>query len=216
MQLSPRQEKIVEIVKDAGPVTGEQIAQMLNVTRAALRSDLAILSMAGFLEARPRVGYSFRGGHPDQATLVEQLQQYLVKHIKSLPVVVRPNTSIYDAAIAMFLQDVGTLFVADADGVLVGAVSRKDLLKASLGGSEVHQMPVSVIMTRMPNIVMTTPEESAWAAAKKIVDHEVDSLPVVKQVQGQDGRQRYQVIGRLTKTNITRLFVELGEGGVRD
>ncbi|MCQ2381115.1 MAG: helix-turn-helix domain-containing protein, partial [Acidaminococcaceae bacterium] len=35
--------QIAEIVRIDGPITGEQIASRLHVTRAALRSDLAIL-----------------------------------------------------------------------------------------------------------------------------------------------------------------------------
>ncbi|RYD04099.1 hypothetical protein N752_16080 [Desulforamulus aquiferis] len=54
MELSKRQETILEIVKKNGPITGEQIAEQLNLTRATLRPDLSILTMAGLLEARPR------------------------------------------------------------------------------------------------------------------------------------------------------------------
>nr|WP_277998952.1 CBS domain-containing protein [Moorella sulfitireducens] len=63
----------------------------------------------------------------------------------------------------------------------------------------------------MPNIICTTPEESVLTAARKIIEHEVDALPVVRPVEGQG--KKLEVIGRLTKTTITRLFVELGEGG---
>ena len=45
--LSNRQKRIAEIVRLEGPITGEHIAERLNVTRAALRSDLAILIMGG-------------------------------------------------------------------------------------------------------------------------------------------------------------------------
>ena len=34
---------------------------ILNVTRATLRSDLAILTMTGILDARPKVGYFYSG-----------------------------------------------------------------------------------------------------------------------------------------------------------
>ena len=57
--LSNRQKRIAEIVRLEGPITGEHIAQRLNVTRAALRSDLAILIMGGILDARPKVGYYY-------------------------------------------------------------------------------------------------------------------------------------------------------------
>jgi DNA-binding FadR family transcriptional regulator len=37
------------------------IAKKLNVRRATLRPDLTVLTMAGLLEARPRVGYFYTG-----------------------------------------------------------------------------------------------------------------------------------------------------------
>lgn len=61
INLTSRQERIIQIVKDDGPITGENIAEQLNLTRATLRPDLAILTMSGILDARPRVGYFFSG-----------------------------------------------------------------------------------------------------------------------------------------------------------
>ena len=61
ISLTERQKKIAEMVRERGPITGESIAQNLNVTRAALRSDLAILVMSGVLDARPKVGYFYTG-----------------------------------------------------------------------------------------------------------------------------------------------------------
>ena len=61
IELNKRQDTILQIVKENGPITGEQIAERLNLTRATLRPDLAILTMAGFLDARPRVGYFYSG-----------------------------------------------------------------------------------------------------------------------------------------------------------
>ncbi|HLS52383.1 MAG TPA: helix-turn-helix domain-containing protein, partial [Tissierellaceae bacterium] len=61
IQLSKRQEKIIEIVKTNQPITGEEIANCLNLNRSTLRIDLSILTMFGILDARPRVGYFFTG-----------------------------------------------------------------------------------------------------------------------------------------------------------
>jgi len=66
IELNKRQEQILEIVKKHGPITGEHIAEMLQLTRATLRPDLAILTMAGFLDARPRVGYFYTGKNRTQ------------------------------------------------------------------------------------------------------------------------------------------------------
>ena len=59
IKLNQRQLKIIDIVKENEPITSESIAASLNVTRATLRSDLAILTMTGILDARPKVGYVF-------------------------------------------------------------------------------------------------------------------------------------------------------------
>jgi CBS domain-containing protein len=189
-------------------MTSEEIARELRVTRAALRPDLAVLTMAGILGARPKVGYYYSG----RSLLADALRRYRVGDIKSVPVVVTEETSVYDAAVTMFLEDVGTLFVVGSGGLLEGVVSRKDLLRATLGGSDVQRLPVSVLMTRRPHLITTTPEESVCAAAKKMVEHEVDALPVVRPLLGPEGQELgLEVVGRITKTSITRLFVELGE-----
>lgn len=184
---------------------------MLNLTRAALRPDLAILTMSGILEARPRVGYFYQG-RSVQALVAEEIKKIKVGDVKGLPKVIRREASVYDAIVALFIEDVGTLMVVNAEGHLEGVVSRKDLLKAAIGGNiNLQQMPVSVVMTRMPNIVCTTPEESVLAAARKIIEHEVDALPVVRPVG--DAPNKLEVVGRITKTTITRLLVELGTAG---
>ncbi len=212
MEFTKRQEAILEIVKNQGPITGEQIAEKLSLTRATLRPDMAILTMSGLLGARPRVGYFYSGKSPSKI-LTEKLHKIKVGAIKSIPVVVRENSSVYDAAVTMFLEDVGTLMVVGEGGFLEGVISRKDLLKITMGGHDIHKLPVSVIMTRMPNIIFTDEEESVWSAAKKLLTHEVDAMPVVSAGQGQDGRTGLVVVGRFSKTNITRILVELGENG---
>lgn len=211
MQLTRRQETILEIVKNSGPITGEQIAEKLSLTRATLRPDLAILTMAGLLEARPRVGYFYSGKSPYRV-VAEKLHSVLVASVKSVPIVVHEKCSIYDAVVTMFIEDVGTLFVVKEGGLLEGVISRKDLLKTTLGGHDIHKLPVGVVMTRMPNVLFTTPEESVWSAARILITHEVDALPVVRNTTLPDGGEGLEVIGRISKTNITRLFVELGEG----
>lgn len=200
----------MEIVKAQGPITGEEIANKLEVTRATLRPDLAILTMSGILEARPRVGYYY-SGKSSHNLVAQELQRIKVKDIKSLPVVIKENISVYDGIVTMFMEDVGSLFVVNETGNLVGVISRKDLLRLALGQGDLHKMPVSIIMTRMPNIITVEPEDTAYEAAKRIIDHEVDALPVVKKVKNKE-EEAFEVVGRITKTNITRLFVELSEG----
>jgi len=208
IDLNERQIKILEIVKQNGPITGENIAESLELTRAALRSDLAVLTMSGYLEAKPRVGYTYKADGVDNK-IRKVLNQYRVRDVMSMAVVVKENCSIYDAIVTLFVEDTGSIFVLDAENYLAGVVSRKDLLKTTLGQADIHKMPVSVIMTRMPNIITTTGDDTAVEAVKRIVEHEVDSLPVVKCYLGPHNEEKCEVIGRITKTNIARIFLDL-------
>lgn len=205
IQLNKRQLKIIDIVKANEPITSENIAATLNVTRATLRSDLAILTMTGILDARPKVGY-FYSGVSEINLIGKKIKDKKVKDIMSTPILVKQDISIYEVIVTMFLSDVGSIFIIDNNENLSGIVSRKDLLKATIGGGDINKMPIGMIMTRMPNIVIIEKEEDIILAARKIIEHEVDSIPVVEEVEG-----HVKVIGRMSKTNITKLFLELAD-----
>ena len=214
MEFTERQARIVEIVKNSSPITGEQIAAKLDLTRATLRPDLTILTMAGVLEARPRVGYFYKE-KKKTSPYMDRLRQLRVGDFKSLPISIRENISIYDAIVTMFTQNVGSLTVVGEGQILRGMVSRKDLLKSTLGKTDLQQVPVSIIMTRMPNIIMTTADEPVLEAARKLTLHQIDTLPVVEAFIDEKGEERYEVIGRFTKTNVTKLFVQIGSLGAQ-
>lgn len=205
IELNKRQELILQIVKENGPITGEHIADQLNLTRATLRPDLAILTMAGYLDARPRVGYFYTGKSGTQL-LTENLQKLYVKDFQSIPVVISENVSVYDAICTMFLEDVGTMFVVDQNSKLVGVLSRKDLLRASLGKQELTNIPVNIIMTRMPNITMCQKEDLLIDVAQKLILKQIDALPIVRETE-----KGFEVVGRITKTNITKAFLSLAQ-----
>ncbi|MBO0378594.1 helix-turn-helix transcriptional regulator [Staphylococcus warneri] len=204
MELNQRQEQIIEIVKQHGPITGEHIADQLNLTRATLRPDLAILTMSGFLEARPRVGYYYSGKSKNKI-IHEQLRQYVVKDYMSQPVVVKEDMSVYDAICTIFLEDAGTLFITNKDNDFIGICSRKDLLRASMIGNDIHTMPISVNMTRMPNLTYLEESELIIYAANQMIDKEIDAIPIVRLKDN----QKFEVVGRISKTTITKLFVSL-------
>lgn len=204
MDLTSRQEQIIEIVKEDGPITGENIADRLDLTRATLRPDLAILTMAGYLDARPRVGY-FYTGKTGSELLTEKLKKIKVHEYQSIPVVVNENVSVYDAICTMFLEDVGTLFVVNDRSLLFGVLSRKDLLRASIGNQDLREIPVHIIMTRMPNVTICDKDDLLLEAGQILIDKQIDALPVVRETE-----EGWEVIGRLTKTNLTKALVELG------
>ena len=98
----------------------------------------------------------------------------------------------------------------DESGLLSGVVSRKDLLKAAINNADLHSLPVVMVMTPLSKIVVVNEDESVASAARKVIDNEIDSLPVVRAVNV--GKRSYEVVGRITKTNFTRLLVDLAEG----
>lgn len=206
IKLNERQEKIIEIVKNNEPITSEAIAEKLELTRSTIRPDLSILTMSGILDARPKVGY-FYTGKTSFSYIAEEIKSIKVSEVKSHPIVVDESANLYDTIVHMFLEDVGSIYITN-DGYLAGVVSRKDLLKNAMGGIELNKIPAGMAMTRMPNLIYVTDDESILDAAIKMIDHEIDSLPVVEEVNNEE--KLFKVIGRVTKTTITRIFVELG------
>ncbi|MDP3058409.1 MAG: CBS domain-containing protein [bacterium] len=133
-----------------------------------------------------------------------------VRDVQSVPVLIREDKPLYDAVVATFLEDVGTLFVVNSVGALTGAVSRSDLLRSSIGQMDLEKVPVGVIMTRMANIITLSPDESLLSAARKLWLHRLTALPVVRQQNG-DGHSSFEVTGVISLSTITRIFAELGE-----
>ena len=77
-------------------------------------------------------------------------------------------------------------------------------------GTELHNIPIAMVMTPLTKIVTVEPAAPAAAAARILIDNEVDCLPVVQHVKGNE--RQMKLIGRITKTNFTRLLVDLAEG----
>ncbi|MFZ7130741.1 MAG: helix-turn-helix transcriptional regulator [Eubacteriales bacterium] len=207
IQLTKRQIEILEIVKKHQPVTSEHIAEKVNLTRATLRPDLTILTMMGILQARPKVGYYYSG-----KSLLSVMGSFIknmnVMEVKSMPIVVSENTTVYDAIVTMFLEDTGNIYVQN-NGFLSGVISRKDFIKVTIGNHDIKTLPVAMIMTRMPNVIYLEPHESVFDAAFKIIHHQVDSLPVVEKIEDEDG-EKMKVIGKISKTTITKVMVRIG------
>ncbi len=206
IELTKRQKQIIEIVKNNEPISSEKVAEQLGVIRATLRPDLSILTMSGILDARPKVGY-FYSGKADINVFSQEAEKYLVEDVMKMPVVVTEESTIYDAIVTLFLEDTGTIYVV-TNNYLSGVVSRKDFLKTLMGGTDMNKMPVGMIMTRMPNLATVLKSDTIIEAANRIVENEVDSLPVVE-VEEINGKERLKIIGKVSKSSITELFVNL-------
>lgn len=203
MELSQRQMKIIEIVKEHQPISGETIAKQLGLSRATLRNDLSILTMTGLLDARPKVGY-FYTGQTVEPLLFEKLYHTKVAEIMIPPLLISQTVSVYEAVTTLFMYDVGSLYVKNDQDELIGVLSRKDLLRFAISNAAPEKTPVAMIMTRMPNIVTITPEETILTAGTLLGRHEVDTLPVV------DPQEPKKVIGKITKTQLMNYFIQAG------
>ncbi|MBC2855770.1 helix-turn-helix transcriptional regulator [Cetobacterium sp.] len=201
MELTSRQKEIIEIVKINGPVTGDSIGQKLLLTRSALRTDFRILVELGYIESKPKKGYIFKTDNIKSKMLINT--DIEVKDIMSPSVSVEESISIHETIVMMFSKDVGSIFVTSGK-FLKGIVSRKDLLKVVMGKIDTEKTPVSLVMTRVPNVIFTEKNDKIRDAVKKLIEHQIDSMPVIEK-----NGNNYEVIGRITKTNIAKLFLEI-------
>lgn len=208
MDFTLRQNKIIEIVKLREPIKSEDIAKELGINRATIRPDLKILTMTGILNAKRKVGYFYTG-----KSILHMIGSYIktisVMDIQSEPTVVSEDSTIYEGIIAMFVKNSGTIYVVDGE-YPSGIVSRKDFMKSMIGREDIETLPIAIIMTRMPNIIYLNEDESVYDAAKKAMKYEVESLPIVRKVEDENGDERLKLIGKVSRTNITRYVVNLG------
>ena len=174
------------------------IAEDLGLLTDGVRKLLKRSEFPGMkiLESKPKIGYTYIGKDETEK----------VKDIMGPPITVDTNLSVYETIINIFSKDVGTIFLTDNDQ-LVGVVSRKDLLKIAIGKTDIDKIPINVIMTRMPNIIYVEENDSVLDSVKKLIAHQIDSLPVVR-AEEKNGIKFLKIVGRLTKTNITKLFME--------
>ena len=191
MDLTERQKKILMMLKEKSLLSGDEIARNLNVTKSALRTDFSILTGLKLIISKQNRGYIY-----NKCTIKK------VRDCMSPQNSINIKTSVYDAIIHLFNYDLGTLIVVENEK-LVGIISRKDLLKAALNGKNIEKIPVSMIMTRMPNIVHCFEDDNIIEAIEKLIKHEIDSLPVLRKEKG-----KLSLVGRFTKTNVTKLFYQ--------
>nr|WP_191994838.1 CBS domain-containing protein [Lacticaseibacillus paracasei] len=198
--MTQRQNKIIQLLKAESPMTGETLATKLNISLATIRADLRLLTTIGILDARPKVGYAYQGENLLQMDS-QKFFQTTIAAILLPPTEIKLTTSMEEAVTKLFLADVGSLYVLDDDGALVGLISRKDLLRASFTNRDTT-LPASIVMTRMPNVITVSADTSIIAASKLLLKHNVDSLPVVQNAGDT------HVIGKITKNRIFKYLIE--------
>lgn len=199
MELSVRQNEILKIIKEEQPVRSQYLADRLGISQATVRTDLSILSSMKLIEGKPNQGYTYLGN-----TLNIGIDNAIkVADVIKPAVTVFETDSVYDAALKLILKDVSSLFVLNKKNNLVGIISRKDLLKSTIQGSDPRVIPCGLVMTRQPLYKVTT-EDSVYDATVLMVDKQIDCLPVVRIEEGND-----ILLGRITKTSVSEVYVKI-------
>ncbi len=198
-------------MKRHAPITGEQLAEYLSVSRPTLRSDLSLLVMLGLLDAKPKVGYFLGNTYRSSSEPLQQFNSMKVREVQGVPVNVPDSLSVHDAVITLFTENADTLLVVNEQKRFVGIVTPKDLLKITLGNAGAIAIPVSMVMTRYPNIVTLMPDDSVMDAIRKMSLHQVDCLPVI--VPREEQAADPEVTGWVSKSNIIRLMADIAMDG---
>lgn len=200
MELSPRQQQILAIVKAQQPLSGEKIAEELGISRATLRSDLSFLTLAGILQAAPKIGYTYAGSQIEPF-LFDETFHTGISELMVPPLLIEQSTPIREAITNLFMYSVRAIFVVDEQKMLIGTLNQKDLLRGSLTTSN-DQTPVAVCMTRLANVVTVTPEMNILEVAQLMIQYDTEALAVV------DQKNSRKIIGKITKSRILAYIVE--------
>lgn len=201
MELTNRQQEIIEMTKQTSPLTSDQIAKELNLSVPTIRADLRLLTAVGILDSRPKVGYEYAGMKASQLNY-DELYNKEINGIIKKATFVEPSTSLQECINSLFLKDTGSLYVVDENKELLGLISRKDLLAVTVNNHDTSTMSASMVMTRMPNLITVTPTMTIKEVGQQLLTHEVDSIPVV------DEKNPRHVIGKITKNRIFQYFID--------
>lgn len=120
--------------------------------------------------------------------------------------VIEAGQSVYEAIVTLFLEDQGTLFVVNSSGELGGVVSRKDLLKVSLGSNDLQSVPVEMVMTRFAQTVWVEEGDTLLAGINKLQASHVNCLPVLKSLDSKIPT------GRFDLDIVLKILAEMVEG----
>lgn len=122
-------------------------------------------------------------------------------------VAVAPQDSVASISRTLAQHRIGAVLVVETDGVVLGIVSERDIVRAMAGmGEAVTRMTAGQLMTRVLHTV--TPRSSVQEALQIMTDRRVRHLPVLEE----DGTLAGMVsIGDLVKARIAEAEQEAEE-----
>lgn len=206
IKFTPRQKEIIRIVEKHQPVTGEEISQILKINKSTLRLDFSVLTKFNILLAKPKIGYSLASSHFHYFSK-EEIKGQNISEVMEVPCLINQDMNIKDAIINLFVYNTDILYVT-LDNSLVGVCTKKDLLKISINGTDLEKIPVSIVMTRMPNVIYLYSDSSIYEGIEKLNFHQIDNIPIIRN-EIDEGKNVLKVIGQFSKNTACKLFYEL-------
>lgn len=131
-----------------------------------------------------------------------------IQQIMSMPAVTcRSSDTLSTAAKLMWEYDCGSIPVTDADGIVVGIVTDRDICMATyLKGASPHAISVADTMSKQ--VFSCRAEESLQTAERLMNEHQVRRIPVIDS----DGR----AIGLLSLSDIARYAAQKKDGAQQE
>jgi CBS domain-containing protein len=115
-----------------------------------------------------------------------KFDEYTVMRAKRLELYsCRPDTALGDAADQMVSQDISCLVVVDADGYLVGVISRRDFLPTVLTWPNWRERSVASCMSHY--VVTVTQDTTLSEVTARLLEHHIHRVVVT---DGKPGRPR--------------------------
>ncbi len=121
--------------------------------------------------------------------------------MSSPPITVTEDTTVYQAALIMSENNIGSLVVVDENGSLLGIVTERDIVRKVVAkAADPRRVRVGEIMTRNPYYV--TSDDSIVRAAELMGEHNIGHLPVLDP-------ETLKVVGVVSKRDIVRIAPDL-------
>jgi CBS domain-containing protein len=135
------------------------------------------------------------------------MRNVLVRHLMSSPpLCIAPDAALADADLVMTTEKVRRLPVVDAEGRLLGIISRGDVREGlSISAAshpyapDAHEHWLTVADVMAIDVVTVSSDAPLWLAADLMLQHKIGGLPVMK------GRE---IVGIVTESDIFKLLVE--------
>jgi len=121
--------------------------------------------------------------------------------MSSPPITVGEDATVYQAAVIMAENNIGSLIVVDENGSLLGIVTERDIVRKVVAkAADPRKVRVGEIMSRNPYYV--TSDDSIVRAAEIMGEHGIGHLPVLDP-------QSLRVVGMISKRDIVSIAPDL-------